>query len=159
MTSVSLMQARRNPHESTLWCLQQPLTRWVYIQSTEGYCPCSNIHYPSSASQPPSYVGNDYFCDTVVKTAGVTYSTPKIHYAWDEAQPTPACYTQPSMDPEAAAIRYNRWYYWAENVSWPDHDFSTIVFMKTLSSKSLKSMFIKLYIYRVVRKPADCISF
>ena len=28
------------------------------------YCPCTNIQYPASSSQPPSFVGNDYFCDT-----------------------------------------------------------------------------------------------
>lgn len=30
----------------------------------KGYCPCTNINHPSSASQPPCFVGNDYFCDT-----------------------------------------------------------------------------------------------
>ena len=28
------------------------------------YCPCTNINYPTYATQPPSFVGNDYFCDT-----------------------------------------------------------------------------------------------
>ena len=27
-------------------------------------CPCTNIHKAASASRPPSFVGNDYFCDT-----------------------------------------------------------------------------------------------
>ena len=27
-------------------------------------CPCTNIHNSGSAVQPPSFVGNDYFCDT-----------------------------------------------------------------------------------------------
>ena len=30
----------------------------------KAYCPCTNIHHPSSSSQPPSFVGNDYFYDT-----------------------------------------------------------------------------------------------
>ncbi len=28
------------------------------------YCPCTNINQASSASTPPAFVGNDYFCDT-----------------------------------------------------------------------------------------------
>ena len=27
-------------------------------------CPCTNVNRAASASQPPSFVGNDYFCDT-----------------------------------------------------------------------------------------------
>ena len=27
-------------------------------------CPCTNIHSASGATHPPSFVGNDYFCDT-----------------------------------------------------------------------------------------------
>ena len=27
-------------------------------------CPCTNIHHARSAQLPPSFVGNDYFCDT-----------------------------------------------------------------------------------------------
>ena len=27
-------------------------------------CPCTNIHQAINASQPPAYVGDDYFCDT-----------------------------------------------------------------------------------------------
>ena len=27
-------------------------------------CPCTNIHQAASATQSPSFVGNDYFCDT-----------------------------------------------------------------------------------------------
>ena len=27
-------------------------------------CPCTNINQAPSATQPPSFVGNDYFCDT-----------------------------------------------------------------------------------------------
>ena len=27
-------------------------------------CPCTNVHQAASARQPPSFVGNDYFCDT-----------------------------------------------------------------------------------------------
>ena len=27
-------------------------------------CPCTNIHDAASATPPPSFVGNDYFCDT-----------------------------------------------------------------------------------------------
>ena len=30
----------------------------------EQNCPCTNIHQAESASQPPTFVGNDYFCDT-----------------------------------------------------------------------------------------------
>ncbi len=28
------------------------------------HCPCTNINLASSASTPPAFVGNDYFCDT-----------------------------------------------------------------------------------------------
>ena len=27
-------------------------------------CPCTNTYHAETASQPPSFVGNDYFCDT-----------------------------------------------------------------------------------------------
>ena len=27
-------------------------------------CPCTNTNFASRASQPPAFVGNDYFCDT-----------------------------------------------------------------------------------------------
>ena len=27
-------------------------------------CPCTNRNFSSSATQPPRFVGNDYFCDT-----------------------------------------------------------------------------------------------
>ena len=27
-------------------------------------CPCTNVHSASGATNPPSFVGNDYFCDT-----------------------------------------------------------------------------------------------
>ena len=30
----------------------------------KSYCPCINAQHPTSSSQPPSFVGNDYFCDT-----------------------------------------------------------------------------------------------
>ena len=35
------------------------------LSATAPYgCPCTNIHNSESAAQPPSFVGNDYFCDT-----------------------------------------------------------------------------------------------
>ena len=30
----------------------------------KAYCPCTNMEHPSSSSQPPDFVGTDYFCDT-----------------------------------------------------------------------------------------------
>ena len=32
--------------------------------SNPSSCPCSNTNYIATATQPPSFVGNDYFCDT-----------------------------------------------------------------------------------------------
>ena len=61
MVSVSLMG---EIHESTFGHLQQLLMRWVRAPLWKSYCPCTNVHNPSSASQPPTFVGNDYFCDT-----------------------------------------------------------------------------------------------
>jgi hypothetical protein len=47
-------------------------------------CPCTNRDLSSSATQPPSYVGNDYFCDT-----GSTNIIQSIFYGddplWDGA--------------------------------------------------------------------------
>ena len=53
------------------------------------YCPCTNINFPESASQPPSFVGNDYFCDTASE-----HRFQNIFYAddplWDGAGCGPA---------------------------------------------------------------------
>ena len=52
-------------------------------------CPCTNIHQAASASLPPSFVGNDYFCDT-----GSTQQWSYTFYAddplWDGAGCGPA---------------------------------------------------------------------
>ena len=52
-------------------------------------CPCTNIHQAASATQPPSFVGNDYFCDT-----GSTQRWSHIFYPddplWDGAGCGPA---------------------------------------------------------------------
>ena len=37
------------------------------------YRPCTNIHTTSFSSQPPSFVGNDYFCDTGGENMGGEY--------------------------------------------------------------------------------------
>ena len=52
-------------------------------------CPCTNTHQVAVASLPPSFVGNDYFCDT-----GSTYGWSPILYSddpmWDGAGCGPA---------------------------------------------------------------------
>ena len=41
-------------------------------------CPCTNVHQAASATQPPAFVGNDYFCDT-----GSTHRWSHIFYPDD----------------------------------------------------------------------------
>ena len=52
-------------------------------------CPCTNVHQAASATRPPSFIGNDYFCDT-----GSTHRWSRIFYAddplWDGAGCGPA---------------------------------------------------------------------
>ena len=52
-------------------------------------CPCTNVHQAASATRPPSFVGNDYFCDT-----GSTHRYSHIFYPddplWDGAGCGPA---------------------------------------------------------------------
>ena len=50
----------------------------------KAYCPCTNTNFPSSASQPPSFVGNDYFCDTASENqwANIFYPDDPL---WDGA--------------------------------------------------------------------------
>ena len=52
-------------------------------------CPCTNTNQTASASQPPSSVGNDYFCDTasIYHWAFVFYSDDPL---WDGAGCGPA---------------------------------------------------------------------
>ena len=47
---------------------------WTFVASLDEVgtqpqdnCPCININLASSASTPPAFVGNDYFCDTASK--------------------------------------------------------------------------------------------
>ena len=56
----------RNPREH-IWTFAAALDEvGIYIQFPlwKSYCPCTNINHPSSTSQPPTFVRNDYFCDT-----------------------------------------------------------------------------------------------
>ena len=53
----------RNPRKH-IWTFAAALDEVGTFGLWKSYCPCTNIHHPSSASQPPSFVGNDYFCDT-----------------------------------------------------------------------------------------------
>ena len=39
------------------------------IATAQWSCPCTNIHNSGSAAQPPSFIENNYFCDTA-PTAG-----------------------------------------------------------------------------------------
>ena len=52
-------------------------------------CPCTDVHRAASATQPPAFVGNDYFCDT-----GSTHHWSFIFYPddplWDGAGCGPA---------------------------------------------------------------------
>ena len=52
-----------NPREH-IWSFAAALDEVGDFELWKGYCPCININFPSSTSQPPSFVGNDYFCDT-----------------------------------------------------------------------------------------------
>ena len=61
MASVSLMA---EIHASTSGLLQQPSMHEVGDRYPSLNCPCTNRDLSSSATPPPSFVGNDYFCDT-----------------------------------------------------------------------------------------------
>jgi hypothetical protein len=53
-------------------------------------CPCINIHnYSGPAAQPPSFVGNDYFCDTATTKAWQSRLYPDDSL-WDGAGCGPA---------------------------------------------------------------------
>ena len=52
-----------NPRKH-IWTFAGALDEVGIFRLWKGYCPCINILYPASSSQPPSFVGNDYFCDT-----------------------------------------------------------------------------------------------
>ena len=53
----------RNPREH-IWTFVGTLDEVGTFDRRKVYCPCTNILHPESSSQPPSFVGNDYFCDT-----------------------------------------------------------------------------------------------
>ena len=52
-----------NPRKH-IWTFAGALDEVSQWELWKSYCPCTNIHHPSSSSQPPNFVGNDYFCDT-----------------------------------------------------------------------------------------------
>ena len=52
-----------NPRKH-IWTFAAALDEVGYWGLWKAYCPCTNIHHPSMSSQPPNFVGNDYFCDT-----------------------------------------------------------------------------------------------
>ena len=50
-----------NPRKH-IWTFAAALDEVATVQSYN--CPCTNVHHAASATQPPAFVGNDYFCDT-----------------------------------------------------------------------------------------------
>ena len=56
---VSLTHGRPRQHIWTFAAAQDETTTNPHTK-----CPCTNINIASSATPPPAFVGNDYFCDT-----------------------------------------------------------------------------------------------
>ena len=56
---VSLTHGRPRQHIWTFAAARDETTSSRYSN-----CPCTNIHIVNSATPPPAFVGNDYFCDT-----------------------------------------------------------------------------------------------
>ena len=52
-----------NPRQH-IWTFVGALNEIGVFGPWRAYCPCTNVNHPSSSSIPPSFVGNDYFCDT-----------------------------------------------------------------------------------------------
>ena len=75
-----------NPRKH-IWTFAAALDEVATVQSYN--CPCTNVHHAASATQPPAFVGNDYFCDT-----GSTHRWSRILYTddplWDGAGCGPA---------------------------------------------------------------------
>ena len=78
----------QNPRKH-IWTFAGALDEVGTFDLWKGYCPCINAQHPASSSQPPSFVGNDYFCDT-----GSTNRWARIFYPddplWDGAGCGPA---------------------------------------------------------------------
>ena len=53
----------KNPREH-IWTFAAALDEVGTTPSWKSYCPCQNISRSEIQSHPPSFVGNDYFCDT-----------------------------------------------------------------------------------------------
>ena len=59
---VSLTHGRPRQHIWTFAsALDESTSSYSYPQAK---CPCTNINTSNSATPPPAFVGNDYFCDT-----------------------------------------------------------------------------------------------
>jgi hypothetical protein len=78
----------RNPREH-IWTFAGALDEVGTYNLWKGYCSCINTMYPASSSQTPTFIGNDYFCDT-----GSTNRWDRILYPddplWDGAGCGPA---------------------------------------------------------------------
>ena len=104
-------------------------------------CPCTNINQAASSTQPPSFVGNDYFVTLLVKINGHTHSTQMTPYGMELVvdQPTPAVHSTTlhgswsSCHPPQLMI--SRWECVVINLP------ETITLRKTLPLKCLSCMF------------------
>ena len=76
---VSLTHGRPRQHIWTFAAAQDETTTDPHTK-----CPCTNMNIASSATLPPSFVGNDYFCDTGSSSryARIFYSDDPL---WDGA--------------------------------------------------------------------------
>ena len=79
---ISLTQGK-NPRQH-IWTFAAAPDELGVAGQWNAYCPCTNINFPASASQPPSFVGNDYFCDTASENqwANIFYPDDPL---WDGA--------------------------------------------------------------------------
>ena len=53
-----------NNTRTHIWTFAAALDDVGSYREWKAYCNCTNTSYPSSSSQPPAFVGTDYFCDT-----------------------------------------------------------------------------------------------
>ena len=58
---ISLTHGSPRKH---IWTFAAALDEVGTTPYWNSYCPCQNIHRTQVKSYPPSFVGNDYFCDT-----------------------------------------------------------------------------------------------
>ena len=94
---VSLTHGRPRQH---IWTFAAAFDETTSIPQAK--CPCTNINTANSATPPPEFVGNDYFCDT-----GSSIGSLKIFYSDDPLWDGAGC------GPQSTCCSFNNppWFY------------------------------------------------